>query len=582
MGDTGYIKLGGAYVYSRPITVPEYIIGEFSPNKELPIIGYQEGFYQISPASGLGGWVHNERVEVWKRPTDPDWGKAESNGTIQNAGVGVKGYKYPFATEDNPTSDETFRNGEVYVVLGEVGNMYEIKTSSGKIFINKRYIKFYYLDPAPPVAKFPTKGPDGNNSDLSENFKLNTPGSEWGAENAYIPPSVNFGTVQLKPIAGYFYNASINEPNHVDPTLFYNNDSIPWAEYWVKFDRFYTTNLDTEDPSGRHYIFICRPDLNFFDETTVMSTNRALNKEAGINADHYFQYLARMHPEILGSLTGEFIAMEGQSLTSKAAAAGSGYGNSRFDTGSIKLANGSTATLTNHAFIPYLTTRIETMQLPDYSVKVNSLVQPYTKYSIPYSGSGIESTTGGQFDIEFREDKQYSIHKLFYAWTYYQSGVMKNLFKPKKKYIQYNAIDYATSIYDFIVDDTGENIIYWSKYTGCIPNMVPMSDMSFNKHSPGANKVNITFSYFVCEHMDRMILVDFQYNSIGYITLRQSFGENSNYILRPVALENTMPIYEANRDSKYHWLGNTMAGRPVIIRTIQGGKEYIKLRWLEV
>ena len=34
---------------------------------------------------------------------------------------------------------------------------------------------------------------------------------------------------------------------------------------WVKFDRYYSVDLSKEGPSGRHYIFFCRPDLNLVD-----------------------------------------------------------------------------------------------------------------------------------------------------------------------------------------------------------------------------------------------------------------------------------------------------------------------------
>jgi hypothetical protein len=230
-------------------------------------------------------------------------------------------------------------------------------------------------------------------------------------------------------------------------------------------------------------------------------------------------------------------------------------------------------TLPLHSFMPYLTSRVESLQLPDYTIKQNTLVQPYTKYSMPYTTSAIESTTGGSFDLTFREDKYYSLHKLFYAWVYYQNNVMRNIFRPKTGYIKHNALDYATSIYDFIVDETGENIIYWAKYTGCVPTGVPMSDLSFNRNSGAETKISIPFSYFLCEHMDINILMDFQYNSLGYTAMNKYFANNK---MSPFSIEQTIPIYNADT-----FLGKNFVGRPVIFygNSSKYGKTF-KLRWL--
>ena len=289
-------------------------------------------------------------------------------------------------------------------------------------------------------------------------------------------------------------------------------------------------------------------------------------------------YLAKMHPEIIASLTGDFGGFGTTTLsnTTEAAASGSGYGNSRTTDGSRIASKG--VTLTIHAFIPYLTSRVESINLPDYQIQTGEMVQPYTHYRIPYTKSAIESSTGGEVTIEFREDRYYSIHKLFYAWVYYQNGVMRNIFRPKKKYLMYNSLDYPTSIYDFLVDETGENVIYWAKYTGCVPTTVPMSNMSFNRGSdPGNLKVSIPFNYFYCEHMSMGILRDFQYNSLGYIAMKKL----KNCQLNPCSLSDTVPIYDAD-----FRLGKSYVGRPVLVFTgmynngVNESARAIKLRWL--
>lgn len=373
-------------------------------------------------------------------------------------------------------------------------------------------------------------------------------------------------------LSGYYNTDFLSTDRNKNIALAMNDGTSDLAhkEAWTKFDRFYSIDTVTENPSTKHYIFICRPDLFLVEEG---STALKLSKESRVNKDPYFNYLAQFHPHIISSLTGEF-AGQNVARTSKAAAADSGYGNSRNQDNTKVISNGgSPVNLTLHAFIPFLSGRVESIQLPDYTIKQNTMVQPYTKYSVPYTTSAIESCTGGSFDLTFREDEEYSIHKMFYAWIYYQNCVMRNIFKPKEKYIMYNAFDYATSIYDFLVDHTGENILYFAKYTGCIPTSVPMSDLSFNKGGSPETSVTIPFAYYVCEHMDFNILMDFNYNSLGYIAMNGPFSARKLY---PFPIENTIPIYDQNT-----FLGRNLVGRPVVFCGRQkNGNSFLKLRWL--
>ena len=364
--------------------------------------------------------------------------------------------------------------------------------------------------------------------------------------------SANNLTREWGVLSGYFSNEfySTDPDKNIKLAMNDGTSDLAHKQAWSDFDRFYSIDLGTEVPSGRHYIFICRPDLYLIEDNTASSNVIELSRKSRVNVDPYFTYLAQFHPEIISSLT----------------------------TGCADAINKSTVIgdyyLQPHSFIPYLTTRIESLQLPDYSIKQNSIVQPYTRYTVPFTTSAIESSTGGTFDLIFREDRYYSIHKLFYAWVYYQNNVMRNIFTPKDKYLKHNLLDYATSIYDFIVDETGENIIYWSKYTGCIPTGVPMSDLGFNRNSPAEQKISIPFAYFFCEHMDRNILLDFQYNSLGYAAMDTYFANNK---LNPFPISTTAPIYNPNT-----FLGKNFVGRPVIYygEDSKLGTNVFKLRWL--
>lgn len=373
--------------------------------------------------------------------------------------------------------------------------------------------------------------------------------------------------------------------------LYQLNDGIgPTKTDWYRFDRWYSVDPTRDEVSGRHYIFILRPDLNLTDPALSTAEKVMLNSDAGIAGDAFWQYLAQYHPEIIASLTGEFRLQSNLQSTS-AVASGSGQGNSIFNDGSTAFdASGKNPVpIGMHSLIPFLTGRVESLQQPDFSIKNYNLTQPYTRYSIPYAASAIESQTGGSFDITFRDDGQFSVRKLFYAWIYYMDGVMRNKFKPKDKYILYNAFDYATSVYDIMVDATGENIIWWSKYTGCFPTSVPISDLSFNKGSAPDSKVSIPFVYYYHEDLNVGSLLDLNFNSLGYVYMRQVIGQaqaNQSYYNAASKLMFNPPVpYAAiyNQTVGYgnSFLGKNQVGRPVIfVSQDERGNPLMKLRFM--
>ena len=393
------------------------------------------------------------------------------------------------------------------------------------------------------------------NSGYTKRYKFSRDTAKSGFED---------GSIQSKSL----YYGNQNRASAAGLYLLNNDVSVGDSEYF-HFDRWYSIDLNKEDISGRHYIFILRPDLNLVNEGT-----NELSDDSHVASDGFFQYLGSYYPHIITSLTGEFDTSASSGRISESdRKCGSGLGNA---TSRSNSSDNNGTQLPIHTFIPILTGRAESLQLPDYTIKNYELVQPYTKYTIPYPSSAIESQTGGTFDITFREDGEFTIHKLFHAWIYYMDGVMRNKFKPKNKYILYNAFDYATSIYDIAVDATGENIIWFTKYTGCFPLTSPNSDLSFNLHSSPEPKCSIPFAYFMCEQNNLNSLMDFNYNSLGYTYMRRhsySFSDNGMDPSVPVEA-----IYNQTVGYSKSFLGRQQVGRPVIFANTK--EKILKLRWM--
>jgi len=239
------------------------------------------------------------------------------------------------------------------------------------------------------------------------------------------------------------------------------------------FDRYYSVYPDMELSGLCHYIFMTRPDLNITPNSDV-SSELAVNADV-IRESNQFWSVFKTNPDIIRSLSG------------------TGF--------------------SEHQFIPIITSRVESLQVPDYSLRTYSIEQPYSGYTMPISSHGIHSTTGGQFDLTLRETSDLSLHKLFQLWTRYISDISIGKYSPRRTYINENRCDYAVSLYDIVCAPDAKTILFWFKYVGVFPNMTPNSTLSFNRGGSVDNQMTINFEYFLCESMDYYSLVDFNINS---------------------------------------------------------------------
>lgn len=304
-----------------------------------------------------------------------------------------------------------------------------------------------------------------------------------------------------------FYPSSKNETIHRNLNMLNNPGPSQNNRLFENFDRFYSIYPDIEATNLLQYVFIVRPSCNIVDRGGDITDE--------CKHDNYITMMVKTEPILAESLCD-------------------GFNN-------------------EHDFIPFLTGRVESLQVPDLSLKTYTLDQPYTNYRIPYPGTSIESVTGGSFDITFRETKTLKIHKLFNLWIHYISAVKRNTCSPKMIMMKENRFDYACSVYQITCLPDGETIVWWGKYTGCIPKNVANSDLSFNLRGGVEPRTSISFDYFMYEPHHPEILSDFNDNA--------HVGTSANYV----------PLYDAGNAGS----GTAMVGAPFI--SVDGNQ--LKLRW---
>lgn len=271
----------------------------------------------------------------------------------------------------------------------------------------------------------------------------------------------------------------------IDNKIHYHlNDSVGSGNYATNttmyFDRLYSIWPENELTTTCTYVFFVRPDLNIIDGNTNKLISEAQDRKryfpnGSPNRDQHFKWMNKSFPKVLGQLSGSRVK--------------------------------------GHDFMPMLTGRVESINLPDYKVKDYKLTQPYTGYNMPYASHALESLTGGEFEVTFRDDEDLIVLKLFQTWLYYINGVTRNMFSPKKAYIKKNKVDYCTSVYVITCKADASEIIHWVKYTGAFPTTAPHSNMSFNLRGGANNKITIPFAYFHQEPLNPLSLIDFNKNA---------------------------------------------------------------------
>lgn len=243
------------------------------------------------------------------------------------------------------------------------------------------------------------------------------------------------------------------------------------------FDRYYSVYPDSELTNVYHYIFMTRPDCNLIDSAT-----------------------GQLYEEVKRNPTIENIYHTRPHALKNLVAVGA------LDSASPLHNPGG------HRFMPVITSRCDSLQLPNTELRTASLLQPYTKFT-QHFGLHLANTTGIEFTMTFREFGDLSMHYLITAWINYIHDVMKGIYNPKDEYIRENRADYMVSIYDIMCAPDASTILYWEKITGAFPVDNDNSTLSFNLHGNSGNQITVPFVAFRIDPIHPYSLIDFNFNA---------------------------------------------------------------------
>lgn len=224
-----------------------------------------------------------------------------------------------------------------------------------------------------------------------------------------------------------------------------------------KLNRFKIVHPDEVFEYAVGYVFMSKPDLNIFESRNVINESFTKRYEFGDISKN------PIDQRVLSQLQ-------------------------------ISMAN-------DNGFINMITNYAENFDLIDDVIKTDETAAAFMGWNMVYGGTSVDSRKSDSFSISYTDNRGIGLYKLHYVWVEYINLVKKGMIKPKSTYIQNRIIDYASSLYYFLVSEEGEKIIYAAKYTGVFPTSIPNSAFSWSQGNFNPPKFSITYQYNFKEDM---------------------------------------------------------------------------------
>ena len=256
-----------------------------------------------------------------------------------------------------------------------------------------------------------------------------------------------------------------------------------WHQYTTFYNRFKVATADDCLMRGFGHLFFTRPDCYLFDMSVSGVHSNSL--APAIKLKPMFANAFTNMPDVIFELTQKFtyglLRQRGQS---------------------------------SH-FMMSLSNKANNFSVNEDYVGTAATGKTFTGFQIVYGKSNVESKANGSFSVEFTDDKSLHIYWVIRLWMEYISGCYRGTIVPQEQDVINKIIDYCSSLYYIITDETGENIIYWEKYYGIFPSNISNDSLSWQNGSTIQNpKFNVTFQYSFRTSMDPTLIAEFNYNAI--------------------------------------------------------------------
>ncbi len=179
---------------------------------------------------------------------------------------------------------------------------------------------------------------------------------------------------------------------------------------------------------------------------------------------------------------------------------------------------------TDNGFINMITNSAENFDTSDDVLKTDETAAAFMGWTVVYGGTSVESRKADTLSISYTDDRAINLYKLHSTWIEYINLVKRGFIHSKSKYIYNRILDYASSLFYFLVGEDGEKIIYASKYTGVFPTNIPNSAFSWARGDSNSPKYTISYQYNFKEDMKLSVICS-DFNNIALTYGKKGNGE---------------------------------------------------------
>lgn len=169
-------------------------------------------------------------------------------------------------------------------------------------------------------------------------------------------------------------------------------------------------------------------------------------------------------------------------------------------------------------FLPIFTNLVRNSDLIDITLGNYTAFATRNGFSYILPSFTTQSETAGNFSLTVTETSNMDFTKMMTIWVNYINNIVRGIFSANQIMINNNIIDYASSLYIFILAPDGKTIKSYARYTGVYPTAIPLSSASANRGSTGALDLNLSFQYTLYEANNPKILEDFNALSLKLIS----------------------------------------------------------------
>lgn len=210
-------------------------------------------------------------------------------------------------------------------------------------------------------------------------------------------------------------------------------------------------------------------------------------------------------------------------------------------------------------FLPIFTNRIQSFPTLDVTLAQNEAFDTRHGFRMPLPTHKVESISSGSLSMTFQETANLDFMKMMTLWVNYISNITDGTFHANPIMVKNGALDYAVSIYYFILEPDGRTLKYWSKYTGCWPTSIPQANLSFNRGQQSLVETELQFVFTSKEDMNPSILEDFNMVSLN------NFFENRMLDVQEDEYSSIRKSELLSRDKLKKHIGNIAETRNPII-----------------